>query len=117
MLEVKTCIALRKKLTEARYSGPLICTFCFKNFSPFGPCSLTLASCTPSACLHILARRVLPTQLPLPPNHPLPPPTDIGPGTSQDFTAAVPGLFVHYSAMHKNKSLNYLNLAMISESL
>ena len=42
---------------------------------------------------------------------------NLGPGTSQDFTAAVPGLFVHYSAMHKHRLLNYLNLAMISESL
>ena len=49
---------------------------------------------------------------------------DLDPGTSRglaeesrDFTAAVPGRFVHYSAMHKHRSLNYLNLAMISESL
>ena len=39
-----------------------------------------------------------------------------GPGTSRDNTK-VPGLFVHYSAMHKHRSVNYLNLAMISESL
>ena len=44
--------------------------------------------------------------------------------TSQDKTGPrsrdntkVPGLFVHYSAMHKHRSVNYLNLAMISESL
>ena len=35
---------------------------------------------------------------------------------SRDNTK-VPGLFVHYSAMHKHGSVNYLNRAMISESL
>ena len=45
------------------------------------------------------------------------------PGTSRGLAeesrdnTKVPRLFVHYSAMHKHRSLNYLNLAMISESL
>ena len=46
---------------------------------------------------------------------------DLGPGTSRGLAeesrdnTKVPG--VHYSAMHKHRSVNYLNLAMISESL
>ena len=42
--EVKTCIAL-KNYSEARYSGPVICTFRFNNFYPFRSLLLTLASC------------------------------------------------------------------------
>ena len=47
----------------------------------------------------------------------------LGPGTSRGLAeesrdnTKVPGLFVHYSAMHKHRSVNYLNLAMISETL
>ena len=43
---------------------------------------------------------------------------DLGPRTSHGLAEesrdnkGVPGLFVHYSAMHKHRSLNYLNLAI-----
>ena len=55
--EVKTCIAL-KNYSEARYLGPVICTFLFNNFYLIWSLFTTLAF------LHAyisLARRVLPT--------------------------------------------------------
>ena len=55
--EVKTCIAL-KNYSEARYSGPVICTFRFNNFYPIW--SLFINPCFLHAYIS-LARRVIPT--------------------------------------------------------
>ena len=60
--EVKTCIAL-KNYSEARYSGPVICTFRFNNFYPIW--SLFTDPCFLHAYIS-LARRVIPTLSPAP---------------------------------------------------